>query len=170
MVQKFKTNKDEDLQLTSVEEVGNEITLILPAGQLFDESGNAVEPNEQFPSQGSRILLVEDQLLLGQMTKDILEERGFNAETAKDAEDALRLLAAGELFDLVITDIKMPGMSGFDLANEVRLISPKARIIYITGYPDDPENENREIHGPILKKPVGPGALLAIIRRVLADC
>jgi CheY-like chemotaxis protein len=112
---------------------------------------------------------VEDQLLLATVTKQIFEKQGYSVEIASHPREALALLSGGRKTDLLITDIKLPQMNGFELADEAHRRDPDLRIIYVTGYTDNPQNMPQRLLGPILKKPAEPSELLALVAQVLAE-
>ena len=103
------------------------------------------------------------------MTKEILQNAGYNVEMVHDAESSLQLLSTDYRPDVILTDVKMPGMNGFEMANRVRRQSPEIGIIYLTGYADNPQHPKQDIHGPVLQKPVAPKELIATINKVLSQ-
>ena len=85
----------------------------------------------------SRVLLVEDELLVREVAAEDLAEIGFDVTAATDSDEAIGLLRDGEAFDLLFTDIRMPGSTdGWQLAREARERLPDIRIIYATGLGD----------------------------------
>ncbi len=66
------------------------------------------------------VLLIDDSAFFRNMLTPVLRAAGYNVTTANAAEDALALLKEGRSFDVILTDIEMPGMSGFDLAQQLR--------------------------------------------------
>jgi len=78
-----------------------------------------------------KILLAEDDLNLGFLTTDFLEENGYTIKLCKDGESALKAFKH-EQFDLCILDVMMPLKDGFELAKEIRELNPKAPIIFLT--------------------------------------
>ena len=80
------------------------------------------------------ILVVEDSFLIRYALVDYLTEDGFDVSEASHAEAALLLLASGVSFDIMFTDIEMPGdMNGLALAKEVRLRWPSTRVLVTSG-------------------------------------
>jgi two-component system chemotaxis sensor kinase CheA len=71
-------------------------------------------------TQARTVLLVDDSAFFRNMLTPVLKAAGYQVTTAVKAQDALGLLKSGQRFDVVITDIEMPGMSGFELAEAVR--------------------------------------------------
>ena len=79
-------------------------------------------------------LVVEDDVLVRMAIVDMLEMAGHDAEEASDGETALsRLEANGRLFDILISDVALPGLSGEDLAVRVHERWPSVRIVLVSG-------------------------------------
>ncbi len=167
MVQGFASETGGELLIQSTEGKGTEVALVLPVGKE-DVPPKSEVPSAASPSEAASVLIVEDQFLLANLTKEVLEDAGFSTELARDGARALELLASGFLPDVILTDIKMPGMNGFELASEVRRQNPEARIIFVTGYADNPEYRKQALQGPVLQKPVDPDELTATINKVLS--
>ncbi len=84
-----------------------------------------------------RVLLVEDELLVREMALEDLGEVGFEVTPASDGDEALAILRESTDFDLLFTDIRMPGATdGWQLAREARQLIPGLRVIYATGLGD----------------------------------
>jgi DNA-binding NtrC family response regulator len=80
-----------------------------------------------------RILIVDDEENVLALCQTILQKRGYEVECASTAEEALDRLES-ELFDVVITDLKMPGMSGLDLLSKGKALNPFMPFIMLTGF------------------------------------
>ncbi|MBN1212852.1 MAG: response regulator [candidate division Zixibacteria bacterium] len=80
-----------------------------------------------------KIIVVDDEDIVISLICDTLEEEGYAIQTASNGEDALILIEKEE-FDLLITDIRMPGMDGIELVRRVRDIHPDIGVIFMTGY------------------------------------
>ena len=91
------------------------------------------------------VLVVDDDAKLRSSICKFLRARGHRTHEAGNGSEALGLLRQHD-FDIVITDIKMPGMDGFELLREVRCLSPDTEVIMITGY-KDLENAFRAMRG-----------------------
>jgi signal transduction histidine kinase len=83
-----------------------------------------------------RVLLVEDEKMVRELTKRILVGAGFRVSEAADADEALER-AAGEPFDVLLTDVLLPGMSGPELVVRLRELGFGFRVVYMSGYPAD---------------------------------
>ena len=85
----------------------------------------------------SAVLLVEDELLVRELALEDLGDAGFEVTAASSGDEALGYLREGRKFDLLFTDIRMPGETdGWELAREAKEILPGLRVIYATGLGD----------------------------------
>lgn len=80
------------------------------------------------------ILLVEDEEALREMVTDALSDAGHVVQDASNAMEALDRLRSGACFDVLLTDMGMPGMSGLELAMEARTIRPDIVVIIASGF------------------------------------
>lgn len=86
------------------------------------------------------VLLVEDELLVRELAFEDLTEAGFDVTAASDGDEALALLREGHRFDLLFTDIRMPGdTDGWELAREAKELLPALKVIYATGLGEGPQ-------------------------------
>jgi two-component system chemotaxis sensor kinase CheA len=69
---------------------------------------------------GVRVLLVDDSHFFRNMLKPLLEVAGYRVEAAESGQEVLNLIEDGDEFDIIVSDIEMPGLSGFELAEKVR--------------------------------------------------
>ncbi len=82
------------------------------------------------------ILVVDDEEMMRELLEDVLQLEGYSVETAEDGQAAMvRVKESAPL--LVICDIKMPRMNGFELLKSVKERFPETRVIMMTGYSDD---------------------------------
>ncbi len=84
------------------------------------------------------VLLVEDEEVVREMAKEILQECGYHVLQAKDGQHALELAGQhdGEIH-LMLTDVVMPRMSGRELSEQLTPLRPEIRVLYMSGYTDD---------------------------------
>ena len=104
-----------------------------------------------------KVLVVDDDPVVGRSFDRVLSGKGYAVITAGNAQEALSKLDA-EDYDVVYTDIKMPGMSGLEMAEQVRKTRPWLPVVIVTGY-GSPDNEARaEAAGvsAFLRKPLSP--------------
>jgi signal transduction histidine kinase len=112
-----------------------------------------------------RVLLVDDDDLVSATAAAMLEDLSYEVIAASSGEEALGLLAAGIGIDCVLTDHAMPGMTGLDLANEIRRRWPDLPIILATGYADALEQGVGPI--PFLAKPYRLQTLANLLAQIL---
>ena len=140
---------------------GATFTLYLPASRIA--AGDSPKLNGS-RSLG-RVLVVEDDMLVAELTAGMLGEMGFDSVIAHSAKEALERLAGGDRPKLVLSDVIMPGgISGVELARKVRERYPELPILLITGYSEQASAG----HGfPVLQKPYEMSALAGAIGEVL---
>ena len=117
-----------------------------------------------------RILLVDDQDVIAQMEKQMLERLGYQVTARNSSIDALEAFRAQpDKFDLVITDLTMPNMTGDNLARELIKICPDIPVILCTGFSERISKEKSESLGikKLLMKPIALKDLSTTIREVL---
>ncbi|MBI3159884.1 MAG: response regulator transcription factor [Chloroflexi bacterium] len=117
-----------------------------------------------------RILIVDDEEAARKSLMDILRLEGYQVSSAKDGPEALRL-AADEPFDLMLLDLKMPGMSGLEVLDQARAIAANMRIIMLTAHgslESAIQALRKDAHDYILK-PAKPNEIIASVGRALSD-
>lgn len=131
----FAKQSGGDVKVESELGKGTVFTVYLPRVAPPEQPEEEVEPVRSEPGNSQRILLVEDNAQVGEFASQLLNELGHDTQLAPDAEAALDALrrSNGE-FDLVFSDIVMPGMSGIELAEEVGRRYPGLRVILTSGY------------------------------------
>src|SRR5207245_9558507 len=106
------------------------------------------------------ILFVDDDPELRAIAAAALAAPGYAIFTASDGYEAIRILA-DHWVSILITDIKMPGINGFELARQAKLMRPSIQVIYLSGYPVEGARGSGPVYGAVLKKPLEMGDLLA---------
>jgi len=144
--------------------LGTSITLFLPVAAIAARRPLQAPP-APVAAQGvlvarARVLLVEDDARVREVTAEMLREAGFVVVTAADGVQALALLRQGEPVDVLFSDIVMPGgMNGVELAQEARRLRPALPVLLATGYPG--QSLDRELHGfEMLAKPYDQALLV----------
>ncbi|HEV7619839.1 MAG TPA: response regulator [Burkholderiaceae bacterium] len=119
------------------EHLAGKIRHLLATRQQAALSGNAVPApaNGNAAPSSCRILVVEDNLDLQPLACEMLAMLGYEARGAASAEEAIELLA-GDRFDVLFTDFRLPGMNGVELAKKARRDRPELKIIFASGYGD----------------------------------
>ncbi len=84
------------------------------------------------------ILIAEDEAMVRMVEAETLRDAGYEICEARDGTAALDVLKSDARVDLLITDIKMPGLSGYQLAEAGMALRPNLKVILITGYAQDP--------------------------------
>jgi PAS domain S-box-containing protein len=129
---------------------------ILQAGQQAQPSIAAPVAAIQAPTQYA-ILLVEDDAAVGAVISQMLADMGHAVTAAADATEAMAILQSGQPFDLLITDIQMPGpMSGVDLVDQAVALNLISKAIFISGS-EPPAEALKRLAGkdrPFVKKPI----------------
>ena len=165
----FAAQSGGKLELASELGRGTSLKLFLPRGGDAADIGTApIEAEGQVP-RGTRILLVEDSRTVAIFAQSLLEDMGCEIVYCANAEDALTTLEAQpDSFDIVFSDIVMPGLSGLDLAAQVRNQKPTLPILLATGYSEAAaRGEGGEF--PILPKPYRRDALASMLGRAMHE-
>lgn len=117
------------------------------------------------------ILLVENEFALRELMRRFLEASGYAILGARDGDEALALATAHPTpIDLLLTDVVMPGMSGFALASRVTELRAETKVLYFSGYADDYDVIREGLHDsgrPFLLKPFTQADLMSKIGEIL---
>ena len=111
------------------------------------------------------VLLIEDDEVAREVLEGVLEAYGLTVTAVDTGDEAIELLEQGFQFDLLITDIRLPGRhDGWSVAEEARRHQPRISVIYVTA--------SHQLHAPVtgsvfLRKPVRPKLLLDIVGTLL---
>jgi len=146
---------------------GAAFTLFLPrVGQPAARADEAAPKVAATPQRG-HILVVEDNEQVGAFSTQMLTELGFETSWADNADVALKMLEAGpQRFDAVFSDVVMPGMSGIELAREIRRRAPALPVILTSGYSHVLANEGSQGF-ELLQKPYSADEVTSVLRRVI---
>ncbi len=161
----FCTQAGGAARLASTPGFGTTVSLLLPAS---DGCETCPPPHRTTtaPVTGARVLLVEDNDELGDVTAALLRSHGALVQRAGRADDALRLLQAQPLFDVVLTDVVMPdGMDGLALARHLRQHRPALPVVLISG---DSAAAAAARDFVVLRKPCTEAELLAALYDAIA--
>jgi PAS domain S-box-containing protein len=124
-------------------------------------------PDSRFPLSGVRVLVVDDDAGVCQSLKDVLEAEGCCIETASSGVVAMKCLER-EQFELVLSDVVMPDMDGYELYQSVKKQSPELPVVLMTAFNYDKDHIIKRsclegLQGVIFKKPVNPAMLKKIL-------
>jgi DNA-binding response OmpR family regulator len=113
-------------------------------------------------------LLVEDEPLVRELSRDLLERQGYRVVLASDAKEAESISANAGSFDLLITDAVMPTITGAELARRIRAEHPGLKVLFIAGHTDEASSrDGAAADEPTLQKPFSAESLGRKIRQVL---
>jgi len=164
MVYGFARQSGGTAQIYSTSGLGTTIRLYLPcAGELPSEEVPSVPITER---RGARILVVDDDTALLQITVKTLLALGYTVAATSDGQTALARLQA-EPFDLLLTDVVMPGMDGPTLAARARQVDPKLKVLYISGFAALQGIDLNDEH--VLEKPFRSSTLEVAVQQALSD-
>ena len=117
-----------------------------------------------------RVLVIDDDAVVGRSFDRVLSAKGYQVNTALTGEDALRDMETMD-YDVVFTDIKMPGMDGIEVAERIKQKCPWTPVVVITGYGTQ-ENETRAsvlgVSG-FVRKPLTPEIIEGITLKALQE-
>jgi two-component system cell cycle response regulator CpdR len=111
-----------------------------------------------------RVLIVDDEPLLLEVTASMLEDLGCEVVTADSGAGALTRLKADERIEILITDVQMPGMNGYELVERARRARPELRVIVCSG------RANPEHGLPLIRKPFTQDVLASAMARTTGLC
>ncbi len=141
---------------------------------LFHAAAEAVPkppaPGEAEPRRTRRILLIDNEPQVLEVLTEMLKAGGHSVMPVQSGAEALALFAPGR-FDLVLTNIGMPGMTGWDVADRVHALDPRVPVTFITGWGLSEEDRERcRLRGirHCIFKPVRPEDLLQAVQHAMA--
>jgi two-component system, cell cycle sensor histidine kinase and response regulator CckA len=156
------------IEVAARPEGGTRMTVYLPAVEAAsaDEDDDGPQPG-RLPLGSETILLVEDEDAVRDLVRRVLELAGYRVLSAARPSEAQRV-AVDEQIDLLLTDVVMPEMSGYDLATRIRLAQPASQTLFISGYAHAALAETAQLPiGELLRKPFSPDELTRAVRAVL---
>jgi signal transduction histidine kinase len=160
------------IDVQSVLGEGTTFRLYFPELPVPDEQPVAPSPDSIPRGEGETVLVVEDDTATREALQYLLESQNYNVSTAQDGIEALRLYdQTGKHFDLVVSDIVMPGMGGLMLYSALREREPNLRMLFITGHPLELENQTllEESRLNWLQKPFSMQEFIRAIRLALIN-
>jgi PAS domain S-box-containing protein len=155
-------------EISVASEVGRGTTfrVYLPATVgVPPEREDAVHENDA--GGGERILVVEDEPGVRAIVREVLEDQGYVVEEAAEPLAALELFEEDRAFDLLVSDVVMPGMNGVQLAGRLLERRPGLRVLLMSGYPSHGGVDLASLGAAFLQKPFGTDALVRKVRGVL---
>jgi CheY-like chemotaxis protein len=156
--------------VTSTPGQGTRFKILLPALPCETAETAAANLLEPVPNGTETILLVEDERGVRQLSRCLLEARGYTVLEAARGDEALRLAEgyAGSI-DLLLSDVVMPGMGGGQLAGAILALRPNLKILLVSGYSGDALNRHGGVTPgmTLLLKPFTVSALAVKVREAL---
>lgn len=154
------------VRVSSREGQGTTVILYLPRTKRTEKIAvcDAFSP---VSNDNARVLVVDDDDDVRAIVTQMIEEIGYEVVAATDGADALRQFAKGA-FSIVLTDVVMPGMSGVDLAAQIRRSAPQVPILFASGYADFATFGDELASETVLKKPYRIAEVAARVANALA--
>ncbi len=163
-----------DITVESQKGAGTRFTVSLPVVTASDLAA-AMEPEATLPLvRPARILVIDDAPMIRSLLGEILEQMGHSFEVAGSGAAGLELfdtaVTAGEPFDVVLTDLGMPVMSGWEVVDAVKRRSPQTPVALITGWGDqlDPEKMQQSAVDAVIPKPFKVEDIRILLAKALA--
>lgn len=130
------TQNDGIIEVDSTPDEGTTFRIYLP--RAAEQPAMCLLPDTELADTGGRILLVEDELTVRKITATILERQGYHVVSCPGADEAIECCRTAQPpFDLILTDIVMPGMNGRDMIRLIRMYNSTAKVLYMSGYTAD---------------------------------
>jgi two-component system, cell cycle sensor histidine kinase and response regulator CckA len=144
---------------------GTCVTVLLPPGAPVPRIVDREPPT---PAPRPRVLLVEDQDGVRELLTTVLQRNGFDVVSAASGEAAVDR-ASETSFDILLTDVVLPGMTGPDVARRIRQQAPRIQVLFMSGYTGDTVLDTAEFGGEasFIQKPFASKALIARLRDML---
>lgn len=167
----FAKQSGGDIIVTSTSPAGSTFTLYLPQAESPAAAAEiaAVSAEASMSGRGHRVLVVEDNEDVGRFSTELLRDLGYAIKWAANAGEALATLAQDEFaFDLVFSDVIMPGMNGVELATVIRERYPGLPVVLTSGYSSVlAENAHRGFE--LIQKPYSVEALSRTLRKAISE-
>ncbi len=164
-------NSGGSIQVISEEGKGSQFSVLLPVAKTRKKS---VEPDDRMPERLSinkaRVLLVDDEDMLRDIGKEMLEFLGHEVETASDGNVCLDLLRTDKHYDIIILDMIMPGLDGYHTLKEMLKLGINTKVVISSGFSFEHEREEI-LSNPLivakLNKPFNMDELADILADIL---
>jgi len=147
---------------------GSKFTIILPVTE--GDSSAHIHDEDDIPRGNEKILVIDDEITITKLSSRILKSLGYDVVTVNNITDTLEIFRSEPYaFDLVITDLAMPKMSGIKLSKEIISIRKDIPIILCSGYSNELSEKDLKAHGikMSLNKPINKNTLAITVRKVL---
>ncbi len=147
---------------------GATFRVLLPVAEGATD-GDSLSDEFGVQGGGETVLLVEDDAAVRRVARRILENAGYQVLDAENGQEALERVRGGAAFDLLLTDVVMPGMGGVELAEEVVRRHPHMPVLFVSGYSKVTlqSDELQSAHTDSLAKPFTPASLVERVQALL---
>jgi len=161
------------IKVESVINIGSNFTFYFPCISQINKAGveDVQAKNDSTPFDSSKVILVvDDEPQLCELAQEMLTDKGFSVYTALNGEAALEVLR-NQKIDLMITDVIMPKMNGYELSDNVTMLYPNVKILLASGFQRDlaEQNMHRTASLQMVTKPYSIVTLLKGIQACLAQ-
>jgi CheY-like chemotaxis protein len=149
---------------------GTTFKIYLPRVEDELEESEPAHDRPQILRGTETVLLAEDEAMVRNLTRTILEAQGYTVLVASDATEALSICHRHhDSIQLLVTDVVMPGMSGRELAAQMAMVHPETKVLYVSGYTDDAIVRHGVLNSGLafLQKPFSTDAFLRKVRVAL---
>jgi len=167
----FAKQSGGDIVAVSALSKGSTFTIYLPQAELSGSHPNipATSLDAASSGHGHRILVVEDNEEVGRFSTELLQDLGYATRRADNAKQALALIAADQgAFDLVFSDVIMPGMNGVEMAKIIRERYPDLPVVLTSGY-SSVLAQNVDHGFELIQKPYSVEALSRTLRKAILE-
>jgi PAS domain S-box-containing protein len=160
---------DGDIRVYSEVNCGTTFKIYLPRVDAFVTTGANDPDADAMPNGKESLLIVEDEAAVRRLAVSVLRNCGYEVQEARDAMEALALIQTQPPFDLVITDVIMPKMSGKNLYDRIKVFAPRVKMLFMSGYTDDALAHHGVLEPELafLEKPFSPARLVRKVREVI---
>ncbi|MBN9661549.1 MAG: response regulator [Acidobacteria bacterium] len=154
------------IQVRSEPGQGTQFLIYFPARSGAAAAADGPEAIAAEAGAGARVLLVEDEQAVREFLATALERSGFHVQPAGSGAEALELFAS-RAFDLVLSDVVMPGMTGVEMVTRMRALKPEFPVLFMSGYSHETRLE--ALPGRFIPKPFTIDSLIDEMRAAIAD-
>lgn len=167
-VEGFAVQAGGALHIESERGVGTTVSIVLPFFEAPDVSALAqAEAAPASPPGPARVLLCDDDELVRHSLVRVLERAGYETLSFGDPGELLAAVDPDTEFDILVTDVLMPGMTGDELARRIQEVRPGVPVVFMSGYTDDIRTD--ALGGRLLHKPFGSAEVVAVVAQTLAE-
>jgi len=152
--------------------MGARFTIYLPVHAGEAPQRRKVEAPETSSewSAGGRVLLVEDEDMVRAVAERALVRAGYQITACSDGEDGLEAFEADSDFDIVVSDVVMPGMDGPAMVRGIRKLNPEIPVLFMSGYAEEALRKDIDVpHMHFLPKPFSVAAITDKVAMVMSE-